>query len=428
MLFKDITLLDEELEIREHQYVGVLDDRIAYIGDQMPEKAFGEIYEDRGRLLMSGFYNGHTHSPMTLMRGYGENMALHDWLNDRIFPFEDQLTGEAVYWGTKLAWAESLRFGIVSSTDMYNFCEEIAEATLESGAKNNISRHQVAFTDDDLWDLPCFQEAQRFYRDYREAGDGRVKAELALHAEYTSTPKVVRQLAEYAKATGARIHVHVAETRSEVMKCKERHGQSPVQYLAEMGIFEVPVNAAHCVWLDEVDYDILAESGASVSSCPVSNLKLASGVCHGQELLKRGINVSIGTDSVASNNSLNFVEEMKIFAILNKGIFSDPTAITPKEVLRAATLGGAQMQNRVDCGRLSLGSKADLIVLDIATANMQPIHNLIHNIVYSASGSDVCLTMVDGRVLYKNGEYFTIDLERTIYEVERLTREILRRL
>lgn len=429
MLFRDITILDEHLKIREHAYVGIKGERIHYIGSELPKEDFGPEYDGRNKLLMSGFFNAHAHSPMSLLRGYGESMALQDWLNLRIFPFEAQLTGDAVYYATLLAMAESLRFGIVSSTDMYYFCEDMARAVLESGAKNNMSRAITCFTDEDLGDLISFRECRDFFKDYDGEGDGRLRVDMSLHAEYTSTPKVAGALAEYTAEIGARMQVHVSETKLEHEECKKRHeGKTPVEYLDSLEYFRTGTTLAHCVWLEERDFDILAEKGVFVASCPVSNLKLASGVCNVPKLLEKGVTVAIGTDSVASNNSLNFIEEMKFFSTVHKGWFGDPTMVTPLQTLKAATLGGARSQGRNDTGKLAEGWRADLIVLDLTGPHMLPCHDLTNNLVYSASGSDVILTMVDGKILYRDGEFTTIDLERVKFETEKCRKSILSKI
>lgn len=426
MLFKNITILNETLEMKENMYVGITEDKIDYIGMDMPIKDYGQIYEGKGKALMNGFFNSHAHTPMTPMRGYGENMALQDWLEQRIFPFEAKLNGNSVYYGTLLGIAESLKFGIVSTTDMYYFCDEMARAVIESGVKNNIGRGITNFSDQDLYDLQAFKETKSLYENYHNASNGRIKVDVSLHAEYTSNPKTVVQLAEYTKEIGAGMHVHVSETYFEHEGCKERHGGlTPVQYLNSLGLFDTRTTAAHCVWLEEEDLRILADKGVTVASCPVSNMKLASGVCNVPLLLSKGVNVAIGTDSVASNNSLNFIEEMKFFAVANKEKRGNPTLITPVEALHAATFSGAKGQGREDCGKLAVGMKADLIVLDLMQPNMRPIHNLANNIVYSASGSDIVLTMVDGKVLYKDGEYLTLDIEKVIFETEKATDRIL---
>jgi 5-methylthioadenosine/S-adenosylhomocysteine deaminase len=325
-----------------------------------------------------------------------------------------------------LGIAESLRFGIVSTTDMYYYGDDMARAILGSGVKNNLGRGVVNFSEDGEVDLlPGFQETKHLFETYHKEGNGRLKVDISLHGEYTSNPKTALHLAEYMKSVGANMHVHVSETEFEHEECKKRHGMTPVRYLREHGLFDTKATAAHCVWLEGEDFDILAGKNVTVASCPISNMKLASGVCNIPLLLQKGVNVAIGTDSVASNNSLNMIEEMKVFAISNKGKQFDPTLVTPVETLRAATYAGAKGQGRDDCGKLAVGFKADLIVMDLSKPNMHPIHDLATNLVYSASGSDVLLTMVDGRILYRNGEYLTIDIEKTIYEVEKFTKRIL---
>ncbi len=428
MLFKNITILDEDLNVQENCFVETKGDIITYIGKKRPEESSGEEYEGKGRLLMSGFYNAHGHSPMSLMRGYGENMALQDWLNKKIFPFEDMLDGEAVYWGTMLSMAESMKFGIVSTSDMYYFCEDMAKAVADSGMKANISRSIVNPAGEDPEAMDSFREMKSLYSDLHESCGGRIKIDMSLHAEYTSDRRTAEALADYAGKLDTVLHVHVSETESEHRQCIERHGMTPAAYLEDTGLFDIPAIAAHCVYSDDNDLEIFRRRGVTVATNPVSNMKLASGVCNAARVLEKGINLAIGTDSVASNNSLNFMEEMKVLAIGNKGFLKDPAVITPTEALKAATEGGAKAQRRDMCGALREGAKADLIVIDISGANMHPIHSIINNLVYSCSGGDVEMTMVDGKVLYEKGNYRTIDIEKTIYQAEKATKKILERL
>ncbi|MEE0772710.1 MAG: amidohydrolase [Anaerovoracaceae bacterium] len=429
MLFSNITILNDKMQTEQNKYVLVSGDRIAYIGDDKPDTGYLREYDGEGKLLMCGFYNGHGHSPMSLMRGYGENMALQDWLFKKIFPFEDKLDSEAVYWGTMLSMAESLRYGIVSTSDMYYFCDDMAHAVMESGAKANISRSVTNPTGMAVSELVSFREMKSFYDNFHNKADGRIKVDMSLHAEYTSNPETAMALAEYACSLDETImHIHVSETSSEHEECIKRHGLTPAAYLEKMGLFDVPAIAAHCVYSDEDDLDIFKAKGVTVASNPVSNMKLASGICDIQRIIDKGINLSIGTDSVASNNSLDFMEEMKVMAIGCKISAGDPAAGRPEDILRAATAGGAKAQGRMDCGILREGNKADLIVLDISQANMHPVHSIVNNLVYSCSGKDVVLTMVDGKVLYDDGEYTTIDVEKTIYQAELSTKKILERL
>ena len=422
-------MLNENLDVEKERYVLVKGDRIAYIGDKPPAEPCGREYDGRGKLLMSGFFNAHAHSPMTLMRGYGENLALQDWLTKKIFPFEDKLDSNAVYWGTMLAMAESLKFGIVSTSDMYYFCEDMAEAVAECGAKSNISRSVTNITGEDPQTLTSMKENTDFYNKYHNTADGRIRVDMSLHGEYTSDARTARVLADCARDAGDVImHVHLSETKLEHEECKQRHGMTPAAYMEKMGLFDVPALAAHCVYAEDDDMDIFRAKGVTVATNPVSNMKLASGVCNASKVIDKGVNLAIGTDSGASNNSLNFIEEMKTLAISSKVYYADPTLIKPKDALRAATSGGAMAQGRTDSGILKVGNKADLIVLDISGPNMHPVHSLINNIVYSCSGGEVIMTMVDGNVLYENGIYSLIDIEKTVYEVEKATQRILERL
>lgn len=429
MLFKEITILNKDFEIEENMYVGVRGDKIEYIGKEKPAEDFGQEYDGKNRILMPGFYNAHAHSPMALMRGYGENLVLQDWLNTRIFPFEDQLNSNAVYWGTMLCMAESIRFGIVSSSDMYYFIPDMVQAVADSGAKSNISRSVANPMGMPFEQLPSIRETLDAIRLYNGYGDGRVIMDTSIHAEYTSNEETVRGLAAITKEHDLIMHVHASETKLEHEECKERHGGlTPVQYFDQCGLFDTKALAAHCVWCEDEDLNILRDRGVTVATNPISNLKLASGICNAPKMMEMGINVALGTDSVSSNNSLNFLEEIKAFATIAKVKANDPTVITPKEALLAATRNGALAQGRENCGVLKEGFQADLIVLRTDVPNMHPIHNLTNNIVYAASGSDIALTMVDGKILYRDGEYTTIDIEKTIFEAEKATAEILKQL
>ena len=428
MLFSNISLLDENFSLCQDMYLATKDDRIVYIGKTKPSGDFGREYDGKNRLLTPGFYNAHAHSPMALMRGYGENLALQDWLNTRIFPFEDKLSGNAVYWATMLCMAESIRFGIVSSSDMYYFTEDMVRAVLDSGAKNNISRAISNPFGTPVSELPSIREMRESVR-FNGLGNGRIKIDASLHAEYTSDEATARAVADFAKEENLNMHVHVSETKLEHEECKERReGRTPVRYLNDCGIFDTPSIAAHCVWIEGEDYDILKEKGVTVATNPVSNLKLASGICDVSALLEKGINVAIGTDSVASNNSLSFLEEIKTMALVAKVKHMDPTLITPLQALYAATRGGALAQGRDDCGVLKEGMKADILAFRTDTPEMNPVHDMMNNMVYSASDGDIAMTMIDGEVLYEDGEFTKLDTERICFEAGKATEGILKEL
>ena len=428
MLFEKISVVNERFEIEHDRYVGIRDGRIIYIGAWRPSGDWGETYNGYGRLLMPGLYNIHGHAAMTLLRGRGENLSLQRWLNEKIFPFEDKLNDRAVDAGTRLAIAEMLRFGTVSFSDMYFFCQTSAKAILESGIKCSLSRGLTVFDGSDYEDTLAYRDNLDLLKNYNGAGDGRLKIDLCIHGEYTSSPKVVEAVARHAKETGSRVHIHMSETKTEHEACKARHGMTPAAYFEAHGLFDQPTTAAHCVWLEDGDFEILKRKGVSVAACPVSNMKLASGFAPVPRMMEMGINVGLGTDSAASNNNLNMMQDLALFALLYKGSTGDPTVITPAQALRAATLNGALAQGRTDSGVIREGARADLVVLDIDQPWMTPTIDLLTNVIYSAQGSDVCLTMVDGKVLYRDGEYTTIDIEKVKYETQKETDAILAQL
>ena len=425
MLFSGIDILDENLNHLKSQYVGVAEDKIEYIGSEKPEKRYGEEYDGTGKLLMAGLYNSHTHSPMNLLRGYAENLTLHDWLHEKVFPFEAKLTGDDIYNGTMLAVAEMLRFGTVSFTDMYYMGEEIYRAVAESGIKCNFSYGVTCFDDSAYSDLRVYKESQKLIENCHNAENGRFKVDLSIHGEYTSTPRVVAAVAEHAARENVNIHIHLSESQDEQEGCKERNGKTPARYFYDLGVFGMPTTAAHCVWLEDDDFDILRENGVTVAACPVSNLKLASGFSRVDKMIRGGMKVAIGTDSAASNNNLNLFKDIHLFSILYKCTSGNPAVITPKQALTAATTVGASAQGRQDSGVLKVGAKADLIVLDISLPHMMPVHDMLNNLVFATQGSDVCLTMVDGKVLYKDGAYLSLDIERVVYNAQKSTQSIL---
>ena len=429
MLFKNIGIIDENFEYRENMYVGTNCHRIVYIDSKPPEdeSVFFETYDGTGKVLMPGFYNAHGHSPRSLMRGYGENLPLDRWLNEKIFPFEDKLYGDAVYWATLMGMAESMRYGIVSTSDMYYFIDDMVRAVSVSGLKTNVSRAVSCFGEP-VNESYRLKEMIQSIEMYYGIEDGRILVDACAHAEYTNTPEMIKEIADVAKHYDVRNHIHLSETESETKGCIEKYGKTPTELFNDAGMFDQPCTAAHCVWVNEHDMDILREKGVTVASNPCSNMKLASGICSVPKMYEKGINVAIGTDSVASNNNLNFFEEMKLFALCGKVTSMDPSVMTPRQVLYSATRAGALSQGREDCGLVKEGYKADLIVVDVSGPNMCPNDDMANALIYSADGKDVCLTMVDGMTVYRDGEYTFIDIEKTCYETEKAKQEILKSL
>ena len=368
-------------------------------------------------MLIPAFYNAHCHAAMTLFRGYGEDLPLQRWLEERIFPAEDRLTYQSVYSATKWAIAEMIRGGVVSFSDMYMFEDAVAEAVLETGVKANLSRSLVSFDPDiDMTKDHRLAEALKLYADYHDAEDGRLKIDLSLHAEYTNVPRACAYVGDYASQHGMRMQLHLSETEKEHRECIERHGKTPTRFFYDLGVLDAPTTAAHCVWVDDTDIALLAEKKVSVAHNPISNLKLGSGVMPLKKMLDGGINVALGTDGVASNNRLDVLREMQTAAILHKGIMRDPACTTAKNMIPLATRNGALSQGRTDCGRVEVGYRADLVLIDRNAIHNVPSYDDYAMLTYSAERFDVLMTMADGRILYRNGEYTSIDEERLRHE------------
>lgn len=426
MLFSNIGIIDENFDYKDNMYVGVEKNTIKYVGCEKPSADFGETYDGKGKVLLSGFVNAHTHSPMTLLRGYAENLPLDRWLNEKVFPFEDKIQDEDAYYSSLLGIAEMLKYGTTSFTDMYFFSESVANAVIDSGIKCNFGRAITSFSDCDINEIASFRESEAVFKNYHGEADGRFLVDMSLHAEYTNRPIVIEQFAEVVKEHKLNAHIHLSETQKEHEECKQRNsGLTPTQLFEKCGVFDVPTTAAHCVWLEDGDVEILKDKGVTVATCPASNLKLGSGVCDIDKLLKNQVNVAVGTDSVSSNNNFNILKDIYLCATLPKGFFHKPDIVSEKDVLKMATVNGYRSQGRFDCGKISVGCRADLIVMDIDTVSMCPHTDVLNNLVYAANGADVVLTMVDGNVLYKDGEFLSIDIEKIKFEVEKRTKRII---
>ncbi len=419
ILFNDITTMDEGGNAHTHRHIVVENDRITGIFDACPVGRFDRVIEGRHRLLMPALYNCHAHTAMTLFRGYGEDLPLQSWLNDCIFPAEDRLTSEAVYHASMLAIAEMLRNGIVSFSDMYFFSEDTIRAVAETGMKANIARCITCFNPEETKDTDTrLIEALKLHEAYHNSYDGRIKMDMSVHAEYTTLPHAVRYVADAAKELSLHMHVHMSETESEHNECMARNnGMTPAQHFAKLGVFDVPTVAAHCVWVSDEDIALMAEKGVFAAHNPVSNLKLGSGIMPLEKMHRAGVKVVLGTDGAASNNRLDILREMNLAAMLQKGHDRVCDAMHAADLIPMATVNGALAQGRADCGKLTCGAKADLIMLDLDTPNNIPSYTPVTSVIYSATGADVCMTMADGKILYENGQYTTLDIEAVKHQM-----------
>ena len=418
ILLKNATLLPEYGYENRLVHVIVKDKKIKEICETLPEELrVDETVDCKGNLLIPAFYNAHCHAAMTLFRGYGEDLPLQRWLEEKIFPAEERLTFRSVYHATMLAIAEMLKSGIASFSDMYMFEDAVAEAVLASGIKANVSRSLVSFDPNiEMGKENRMIEAIRLAEWYHGADDNRILVDFSLHAEYTNVPKACSYVADIAQRFKTGMQIHLSETEKEHQECIGRWGKTPTEFFRDTGVLELPTTAAHGVYLTDSDIAILSEKKASVAHNPVSNLKLGSGVMPIRKLIDGGVNVALGTDGVASNNRLDMLRELQTAAILHKGVNRDPEAITAKEAFGLATRNGALAQRRTDCGRIEVGNRADLVLLDRNALHNMPSYDDYAMIAYSAERSDVQMTMVDGCILYRNGEYTSIDEERLRYD------------
>ena len=401
----------------------VQDDRILYVGEGGDVAAICQklsiesILWDReidcqGNLLLPGFKNAHTHSAMTFLRSYADDLQLQDWLTKQIFPMEAKLDGEMIYHLTKLAVLEYLTSGITAVFDMYLTPETTAQACVEMGMRCV----QVSGVSGQEGFEESLAKMEERYHTLNQM-DPLHSYFIGFHAEYTCSKALLEQVAAMAHKYQAPVFTHLSETKAEVEGCKERYGMSPVKLLDSLGMFDYGGGGYHCVWLDEADMEIFQKRGLSVVTNPASNAKLASGIAPISECLKRGINVAIGTDGPASNNCLDMFREMFLVTGLAKLKEQDAAAVDALEVLKMATVNGSLAMNLPDTDVLAEGKAADLIMIDLHQPNMQPLNNIPKNLVYSGSKQNVKMTMIGGKILYENGAF------TKAYDVEEIYRK-----
>ena len=410
-------LMDEAGTVLPDAFVAVEGTQITYVGTQRPQGSFEEEIDGEGGVLMPGFVNAHTHVPMTAMRGYGDGNNLQDWLHNYIFPVEARWDDRAIRCCTDLGLAEMISSGVTCIADMYGHSPAIAQEVAAAGISANLSVGGVQFTDDFNPDTHNDCRVQReLTEQWHGYNDGQILVDASVHGEYTSHQQLWRWMAGYAREHGLGMHVHISETRSEHEECLARHGKTPIQVLNDYGVWDGRAIAAHCVWTTPEDWAIMAEKGISAVHNPMSNLKLGSGIAPVPAMKKAGVNVCLGTDGVSSNNCTDFFGDLKLAAILHNGAGCDPLALLPIDALRMATANGGRALGR-KTGVIAEGYTADLILVDFSHLNLTPCHSVLSNLAYAAHGSDVRMNMARGRVIYKDGDFLTIDIQRVKREV-----------
>jgi len=384
----------------------------------LPVAPADELVSGEGKLAIPGFVNLHTHLPMVLFRGAADDLPLEEWLRDRIWPLEARLTDEAVYWGSLLGLAEMIRSGTTAFSDMYFHLDAIERAVAESGMRAVLSYGIIAAELDahGKEELARAEETVKRLKD----GEERMKAAVAPHSIYTCGREVWKRAVELALEQEVPIHTHLSETRTEVADCYVRHRMSPVELLQEWGGFSAPTIAAHCVHVTPSDVDILARHRVTVAHCPRSNAKLGNGIAPISRLRSAGVNVGIGTDGAASNNSLDMASELRFAALSAKAASGDPTIIPAQEAVQMATVAGARALGLE--GTIAEGNRADIAIVDLERVETIPTSDPLSSLVYSAGREAVTDVVVDGRFLMRDRSLTTIDEDRVKYEVKKIAK------
>lgn len=418
-LIKNVAVYHDGL-VEEGKHILIDGNRI----DSFPadaEAACDQIIDGEGMLALPGLVNTHTHVAMTLFRSYADDLALMDWLQNMIWPAEAHLDDDIVYWGSMLAFAEMIRGGTTAFCDMYMFMDSCAQAAEAAGIRGNIARGLAGVTPNGL---KALEENVELYRKWNNACDGRIRVMLGPHAPYTCPPDYLKKVRDTAEKNGIPIHIHLSETKGEVETCREKFGVTPIALMNQIGLFDCPTLAAHCVHVTDEDIEIMAEKHVKVAHNPGSNLKLASGIAPVPKMRKAGITVGLGTDGASSNNKLDMFAEMRLAALIHKAATLDPFAVKADEALQMATKDGAACLGYDDLGELKEGYLADLILVDRSGWHWKPRFNSISLAVYAGNSMDVDTVMVNGQLLMRHKELLTIDTEKLDAEVSRVTEKL----
>lgn len=410
-------------EVFANGAIGIEGEKIVYVGTTPEDVAsYDEKIDLKGNILLPGLVNTHGHTPMSLLRGYADDLHLQTWLEDKIWPLEAKYTPEHAKWGAKLSILEMIRTGTTTFVDMYDNMDEIAKSVEEAGIRGVLCRGVIGFGSEEIRQSKL-KEASDFAKSWNNGANGRITTMLSPHSPYTCSPEYISQIIDKAVQLDVPLHTHMSETKFEVEKNIEEYGATPVRHLEKLGFFDRPSLVAHAVHVNDEDIQILADKDVKVSHNIISNLKLGSGIAPVGKMLQKGVTVSLGTDSVASNNNLDLFEELKAAATVHKGLAQDATVITAQEALRMATINGAEalwLEERL--GSLEEGKDADFIVVNSNQSFFYPKHNPVSHLVYSGSGRDVKDVYVQGKQILDNGQFLTIDEERVLFEANRMSK------
>lgn len=420
MLIKNVGLYRGG-KVEEGKNILIEGTRIRSFPEDVEGISSDEVIDGKGMLALPGLINTHTHVAMTLFRSYADDLALMDWLQNMIWPAEAHLDDDIVYWGSMLAFAEMIRGGTTAFCDMYMFMESCAKAAEKAGIRGNIARGLAGVTSNGE---KALEENIRLYQDWNNACDGRIRVMLGPHAPYTCPPEYLKKVRDASEKYGIPIHIHLAETKGEVETCIEKFGITPIALMDQIGLFDRPTLAAHCVHVNEEDIQIMAEKHVCVAHNPGSNLKLASGIAPVPKMRSAGITVGLGTDGASSNNKLDMFAEMRLAALIHKAAALDPFAVKADEAMQMGTAEGAKCLGYDDLGALDEGKLADIILIDRSGYHWKPRFNSISLAVYAGNSMDVDTVIVNGQLLMRGKELLTIDKEQLDFETERVTKKL----
>ena len=419
-----VVTMNESNDIIQNGDILIENDTIKSVGtsipDELPESL--KVISGKNKVVIPGLINLHNHAAMTLFRSFADDLPLQEWLQTKIFPAEERLTAEDVYWGSSLAILEMLKGGTTTFVDMYFFMDEVAKACCNSGIRAVLSQGIIGTNS--IIGYQSLQKAKSFAFNWHNQAGGRITTMLGPHAPYTCPPKFLQKVIDEADKLNSPIHIHLAETRKEVEDCLNQYKKTPIKLVNEIGLFERNVLAAHCVHLSDDDINLLVSKQVGIAHNPSSNLKLGSGIAPLRDLIKEGARVGLGTDGAASNNNLDMFEEMRLAALLQKGYHKNPSLVPATQALGMATREGAKALNMNNLGVIEPGYKADMAILDFKKPHLQPHLDTIAHIVYSASASDVETVIVDGKILVENGCCLTLDEEKIYAEVSRRAKKL----
>jgi len=416
--------MDEKLTFYEKADLAIKEEKIVDLSPQTKFQA-PKIIEAQGKLVMPGLINTHTHAAMVMMRGLADDMPLDLWWKNFIFPIEKKLLSpEFVKIGVALAAIEMIRSGTTSFSDMYFFEDATAEICKQIGIRAFLGEGVLDFPSPDAENAEkTFKIIQALYEKWGR--DPIIHLEVAPHAPYSCGPENLLKARKLAEKLDLPLHIHVAETATEVAEIKLKYGASPVEHLEKIGFLCERVKAVHCVHLNHRDIEILKRRGVKVAHCPESNMKLASGQAPVVELLDEGVVVGLGTDGAASNNNLNLFEEMDAAAKFHKAICSDPTVMDAKAVLKMATSEAAKVVfKEKEIGSLEVGKTADLIILNLNLPHLVPLYNIYSHLVYSAGGAEVETVIINGKLIMEEKNILTIDEAEVMDQARFLAKKI----